>query len=79
MMNHTDRAAKAAPKSGHVRCYSPCLLWAKSGHCGASGLNANDCRRRHLFVDLALCWLRAAQSLSYRAGARLTIAFLVDL
>jgi hypothetical protein len=37
MMNHTDRAAKAAPKSGHVRCNSPCLLWAKSGHCGASG------------------------------------------
>jgi hypothetical protein len=30
------RAAKGhvriTPESGHVRCTSPCLLWAKSGH-----------------------------------------------
>jgi hypothetical protein len=42
-------------------------------------LNTNNGHRRRLLVDLDLCWLRAAQSLPYRAGARVAIAFLVDL
>jgi hypothetical protein len=42
-------------------------------------LNTINGHRRRLLIDLDLCWLRAAQSLPYRAGARVAIAFLVDL
>jgi hypothetical protein len=28
------RHVRFTPKSGHVRCNSPCLLWANSGHQG---------------------------------------------
>jgi hypothetical protein len=42
-------------------------------------LNTNNGHRSRLLVDLDLCWLRAAQSLPFSAGARVAIAFLVAL
>jgi hypothetical protein len=37
-------------------------------------LNTNNGRRRRLLFDLDVCWLRDAQSLPYRAGARVALA-----
>src|SRR5262245_66390336 len=36
-------------------------------------LNTNNCHRRRLLFDLDLCWLRDAQSLPHRAGARVAL------
>ena len=36
-------------------------------------LNTNNGRRRRLLFDLDVCWLRDAQSLPYRAGARVAM------